>query len=74
MDAIHVFSCDKESRPPAFDPKISEATSALDGVTAPLQGLVKVDVTGQEPQQMWLWAAEGFPNLRSSIFEGHLAS
>ncbi len=36
------------------------ATSALDGVTAPLQGLVKVDVTGQEPQQMWLPEAEEF--------------
>lgn len=31
-----------------------EATSALDGTTAPLQGLVKVDVTGKD-QQMWLW-------------------
>lgn len=38
---------------------VSQATSALDGVTAPLQGLVKVDVTGKEPQQIWLW---GVPN------------
>ena len=36
-------------------PVVSQATSALDGVTAPLQGLVKVDVTGKEPQQIWLW-------------------
>ena len=33
----------------------AQATSALDGVTAPLQGLVKVDVTGKEQQQIWLW-------------------
>lgn len=36
------------------------ATSALDGVTAPLQGLVKVDVTGKEPQQIWLPEAAEF--------------
>lgn len=36
------------------------ATSALDGVTAPLQGLVKVDVTGKEQQQIWLPEAQEF--------------
>lgn len=42
-------------------PVVSQATSALDGVTAPLQGLVKVDVTGKEPQQIWLWGVLACP-------------
>ena len=38
----------------AFGRLVFEAVSALDGKTGPLQGLAKVDVTGEELQEIWM--------------------